>query len=114
MATLSGVYIVGPLEGCYKIGMSGDVPKRLIALQTMTPVPFQVVHTITTDSPAWLEQRLHLAFAHCRTRGEWFRLREEDVELLCKTTSVNTTDKTLPSWSYTGTFSLPHLGVCVG
>lgn len=76
------LYLVGVLEGCYKIGRSGDSEKRLLSYSPKLPVTLTIHHRISTDNAEWLEGVLHRAFRHRRALGEWFRLTESDVELL--------------------------------
>lgn len=77
--TTEYVYLVGVLDGCYKIGRSVDPDGRLATYAPLLPTPLVNMHRITTSEPNWLERTLHAAFQHRRIRGEWFRLTDEDV-----------------------------------
>jgi hypothetical protein len=75
------VYIVGPLEGCFKIGCTRQLPERL-AFFDFLPVRMAVQITIPSDRHNWLEKYLHAAFAAKRVRGEWFRLTDGELDSL--------------------------------
>lgn len=91
------VYLVGVLEGCYKIGRSGDSERRILDYAPKLPVTLTIIHRITTNDAVWLESVLHGAFLHRRSVGEWFRLSSSDVEWITSLVSVARTD-TLPEW----------------
>lgn len=82
------VYLVGVLEGCYKIGRSGDSEKRLLSYSPKLPVTLTIHHRITTDDAPWLEAAMHLAFEHRRALGEWFRLTPDDLDAVKAMVSV--------------------------
>jgi len=68
----------------YKIGMTrGSVENRLKRLQTGSPNQIKLIHTIKTDDPNDLETYFHNLFKNKRAYGEWFRLDERDVALVC-------------------------------
>lgn len=91
------VYLVGVLEGCYKIGRSNDSEKRLLSYSPKLPVTLTIHHRISTDNSVWLESILHAAFAHRRCGGEWFRLTGDDVRLVCAIVALRQNDM-LPGW----------------
>lgn len=76
------VYLIGPLEGCHKIGKANHVHKRLGQITTKLPVELRLVHSIPSGDPRWLESYLHTAFSHRRVRGEWFRLEGEEIAII--------------------------------
>lgn len=77
------VYIVGSSEeGLYKIGKTTSPEKRLRSLQTACPYELDYTRWIKTDRMDELERRLHNQFSDKRTRGEWFKLAEEDLKLM--------------------------------
>lgn len=92
----SEVYLVGVLEGCYKIGRSEDAERRLLQFAPRLPVTLTVHHRVTTDDASWLEDVLHTAFRHRRTLGEWFRLTGQDVALFRSLVAVRQGDQLLP------------------
>lgn len=53
-----------------KIGRSGDVEKRLVALRNGSPVKLKVVGLLA--APMWMEAALHELFKDERQHGEWF------------------------------------------
>jgi hypothetical protein len=84
---VKSVYLIGPVDGCYKIGQSDNPEARIASLNL--PVAPAIVATFTTSRGGWLESYLHAAFAHRRTRGEWFRLADEEVTLLATVSHVS-------------------------
>lgn len=73
------VYVVGsPGSPLVKIGRSINVPQRLAAIQSMSPLPLFVLHT--HPGGAELETALHRRFKECRTHGEWFAIEGDPVE----------------------------------
>ena len=91
------VYLVGVLEGCYKIGRSGNSDKRLLSYSPKLPVTLTIHHRITTDDAVWLENLLHAAFIHRRSGGEWFRLTADDIAHLKGIVAIHR-DTRLPQW----------------
>ncbi len=68
-----------------KIGLSEDPTRRLIQLSrqsTLLPKPHNFDLIIAWRQPYTYEQELHRQFDHCRVRGEWFAILDEDVEML--------------------------------
>ncbi len=72
------VYIVGPIEGHYKIGFSNDPVKRVRSFRL--PIPPAIFMTFTCRCHRLLEGDLHRHFAGCRSRGEWFKLTDADLD----------------------------------
>ncbi len=56
--------------GLIKIGVSKDVVGRLHVLQSMSPVPIELIGTMAGNKA--LERLLHKRFATSREHGEWF------------------------------------------
>lgn len=54
-----------------KIGITGNLNRRVYDLQRATPYPLALVHSFM-GSPVD-EAQLHARFSHCNHRGEWFR-----------------------------------------
>lgn len=67
-------------NGLYKIGYSHEPRARLTRLQTGSPCPIRLVHTIRTVHYKAVEQQLHNEFAEKRVHREWFALDGPDVE----------------------------------
>ncbi len=69
----SFVYLIAcPATGQVKIGMARDPNARLGQLQTGHGHELQLVATIASENPFFLENRLHRRFRHHRLKGEWF------------------------------------------
>jgi hypothetical protein len=64
----------------YKIGKATNVKSRRDNLQIGCPYYLQVVATLETSNPQYLEKRLHKRFEAKRTYGEWFKLTLAEVE----------------------------------
>lgn len=82
MSETSFVYLVGVVDGCYKIGFANDPEARLSSYAPLLPVAPSIHHRIATTRPRWLENTLHSAFSHRRVRGEWFRLEPADIGII--------------------------------
>lgn len=78
------VYVIGPLNGYHKIGFSGDVDRRVEKGFSNLPGDILIRVRIATYQPLWLERYLHIAFKDVRWKGEWFKLTEEDIQLIAQ------------------------------
>jgi hypothetical protein len=67
------VYLGHDPERGYKIGLTLDVPLRMIQLNT------RLIHSIPTDNMAQTENELKGRFAQKWIEGEWFNLTEKDI-----------------------------------
>lgn len=74
------VYLIKGHPGEYKIGHTNLVDRRVSELGATFPVEQQPVHTIKTDDPAGVEAYWHKRFENKRMKGEWFRLKPDDVK----------------------------------
>ena len=83
---------MGVLDGCHKIGRTGNPERRVTQVGAKLPAEVRVVHLIESVDPVWIESVLHIAFRHCRARGEWFRLTVEDVAALSAVARVDKPD----------------------
>jgi hypothetical protein len=75
------VYFISNASGtAIKIGVTTDLPKRLLSLRIANPEELSVVATL----PAmWCtEQIVHRYFSTSRIRGEWFRPTEDILEFI--------------------------------
>lgn len=76
------VYLIkaGKRKGvAVKIGIAGDVHKRLAELQTGNPYELRCVGTIPFDNKEQayeMEQFLHHVYANRRLQGEWFAIND--------------------------------------
>lgn len=75
----TSVYLIRAANNLIKIGIAKDVSQRLQQLDTMSPLPLDLIATLDTTSARRLERKLHERFAHKRVRGEWFGLSDEDI-----------------------------------
>ena len=69
------LYIITDSNKNYKIGVTGDMSKRLPTLQTSNAGKLTVVYTVTTKSleeDYKLEKKLHQELSEYRLLGEWF------------------------------------------
>jgi hypothetical protein len=70
----AGVYFVQS-GNAVKIGMSGDISKRLRVLRTMSPLPLELLGVIPGGRNE--EAALHREWAAQRLHGEWFQATPE-------------------------------------
>ncbi len=77
------VYLIGMVEvpGKYKIGStrSKNIDKRLKQLQTGSSSELFVKDCYETEYPFKLEKMLHNRFKSSNLIGEWFELKENDI-----------------------------------
>lgn len=77
--SLVQTYVIGSRHpALVKIGRSTNVAKRLIGLQTASPVELQLIHRLPGD----LEAHLHGHFRPCRAHGEWFYINDIFTHLM--------------------------------
>jgi len=62
-----------------KIGISGDVPKRLKQLRTGSPYKLKLMGWIQAENDRKLEKELHDKYKDFNTHLEWFELGVEDI-----------------------------------
>lgn len=74
----SGVYVAKSGD-FFKIGRSGNIPRRLRVLQTAAPHPVTLVASWTGINGVRVERELHARFADRRVTGEWFALMPDDL-----------------------------------
>jgi len=91
---LTGHIYVFRNDKYYKIGRTNDVERRLKQLSHNLPTPLEVICTIPSDDLIKDEQELHSRFDDKRTKGEWFKLSQEDVTWL-KTLSETCEQETI-------------------
>ena len=74
------IYVIAAANGLFKIGLTTTtVEKRLYSLETMSPVPLTLIHSIESDQVRSVERLVHEKFDEKRKRGEWFELSHDDV-----------------------------------
>lgn len=79
------VYLVAGSRTC-KIGRSIEVGKRLAAIRMHSPVPVTLIRAVVCGSGVkaadHVEKELHTAFRERHSHGEWYQLREQDIQYL--------------------------------
>ena len=71
----SCVYVIKVETGRIKIGCTSNLESRLKSFHDQQwPYKWELIHTIATDKPQSLEQRLHRLYRKYRVNGEWFEL----------------------------------------
>ncbi|MCP4643089.1 MAG: GIY-YIG nuclease family protein [bacterium] len=80
---VSGVYVLkDPASGCYKIGCSRDMGKRVQAIASSMPVKPTLFASFPGESPRDIERELHHKYSASRMNGEWFDLSTAQAEQL--------------------------------
>ena len=65
----------------YKIGYSFIPEVREYNLGTKLPHKPKIIHKIRTDDPVGIETYWHKRFESLRMNGEWFALRQEEIQI---------------------------------
>lgn len=80
------VYFVGcPKEGIYKLGMTTNFRQRFRILHAHNPFHLEVLATterMAESEAIALEAKYHKMLTPFRTKGEWYRMSEEDVKII--------------------------------
>jgi len=79
--SLTSIYVIGPAEGPYKIGYSGNPSHRLSTLQVGT-TDFLHLHyreETETSKAKVIEKLIHRQLGHKRIRGEWFNVTLDEA-----------------------------------
>lgn len=80
LASTGYVYLMIAANGLYKIGRSRNIVRRLRGIQTSSPIPVELTHSVKTRSSNQLESNLHKVFSDRRSHGEWFKLTPMQVQ----------------------------------
>ena len=75
------VYVI-QRDGCYKIGRTKHLEKRLKDLSALFPTPLDLICAIPSDDLIIDEKSAHARFDSKRIKGEWFDLTAEDIAWL--------------------------------
>ncbi len=75
------VYILKSGKKMYKIGRSEDLQERITAYRTHLPSLFEVVRQYMAENANDLEKGLHAIFQHKKVKGEWFKMRKDDLQI---------------------------------
>lgn len=74
------VYVIGAETGPQKIGIAGDVGRRLKSIQTGSHVPIRVAFSIEANGAAeHVENYAHWVLREKRMAGEWFNVAPEEA-----------------------------------
>lgn len=65
----------------FKIGVANDVESRLAQLSTGNPYTLKVLAVYGYDNAEFVERAVHQRFALKRTRGEWFELSSDEINI---------------------------------
>lgn len=76
------IYVIRSETREFKIGRTKNIPKRMQFFGVKLPFRFDLVLTIPTPDMFKLESLLHKYFESLRCNGEWFDLRDCDLEQL--------------------------------
>jgi hypothetical protein len=68
-------------EKRYKIGKAVLVERRKDQISLQLPEDLDLIHAINTDDAYGIEEYWHRRFAAKNTKGEWFSLSREDVQV---------------------------------
>lgn len=85
------VYVIGVPGGPIKIGISSNVGKRLVALQTSTPDRLKLYLATDVLGPGRakiVEAECHAALSSRRLAGEWFDVEWREAVSLVKSLTV--------------------------
>jgi hypothetical protein len=72
-----------------KIGVASNVQNRILALRTGLPFDVTIINTWKHGNATYVERALHRRFKSSRCSGEWFRLREDEIQLLRQTRHID-------------------------
>lgn len=77
----STIYIIGPVQGPFKIGYAADARSRLSNLQVGQAVELLIHYEEKVESgrAKIIEKLIHRQLGHNRIRGEWFDIPLADA-----------------------------------
>lgn len=77
---MKDLYVIGPVNGPYKIGVSNNPMKRIAELQIGCP-QFLRIHAVKPSVGIAEERRMHRVLGEYRGIGEWFDCPLEVIEV---------------------------------
>jgi len=75
------IYVIKSLH-LYKIGRSKYLNKRIKAYKLYNPFGIETIYSVRVKDHERVERLLHTKYKDKRVSGEWFELKEEDLETL--------------------------------
>lgn len=74
-----GLYVIKANENTYKIGVTGNIKKRMAALQTSHYTKLEVLKFIEFNKKDSfrIEKKLHSVYSEQRLINEWFNLTDK-------------------------------------
>lgn len=81
--TIGFVYLIKSNE-LYKIGKTKDLNSRTAFFGTIMPIEVELIHSFSSNQYSLAEAALHEKYKDFRKTGEWFALREEHIEEICR------------------------------
>jgi predicted GIY-YIG superfamily endonuclease len=78
---MSCIYVIGPENGPYKIGITKDINRRIKSIQTGNPFKLFVHHEepIPEEQLKFIETQIHKNLSHKRSKGEWFNITLDEA-----------------------------------
>jgi hypothetical protein len=68
----------------YKIGCTINIERRMADFSpVLLPFPLILIHSIKCSDRFYAESYLHKQYASCRMNGEWFKLNQKQVKMIC-------------------------------
>lgn len=87
LANDGSVYVAVNELGMVKVGITGDVGRRIMNIETATGIPTLLLHSIRCGGDAQrLEQKVLNVFGRFRQRGEWLKFDVPGNELAVEVT----------------------------
>lgn len=77
------IYLISCRE-FVKAGIAKNPKGRLGNLQIGSPFDLKLLKTFMTITPRWDERRLHFLWKDYEVRGEWFKVKQEELERVLK------------------------------
>lgn len=85
----TGLYIL-KTHNFFKIGISSNLHNRITMLNNMNPYGVEIVHIFLIENPSLIEKQIHTILNEKLINGkEWFKLNQNDVNLLKKLNTLN-------------------------
>lgn len=76
------LYAIENNDGCYKLGRTKNLIRRLRTLQTGNQQKLRLVYSMYVHDAVKAEASLHALFTGSNIHGEWYKLTEKELSLL--------------------------------